>query len=99
MTTQNFQAAKSLRNLYFARTIVQLIWAIAVIGVAQKDPGADATLLILYPLWDVAFSRTSGWVRPYLQLSNLSNTSYEEIPGVAMPGRSVIGGLEFILSH
>jgi iron complex outermembrane receptor protein len=52
-----------------------------------------------YPLWDFSFSRTTGWLRPYLQLSNLSNTEYEEIPGVAMPGRSVIGGLEFILSR
>jgi outer membrane cobalamin receptor len=52
-----------------------------------------------YPLWDLSFSRTSGWLRPYLQLSNLSDTQYEEIPGVAMPGRSVIGGLEFVLSR
>jgi outer membrane cobalamin receptor len=52
-----------------------------------------------YPLWDVSFSRATGWVRPYLQLSNLSSTSYEEIPGVVMPGRSIIGGLEFVLFH
>ena len=53
----------------------------------------------LYPLWDLSFCRTTGWARPYLQFSNLSNTNYEEIPGVAMPGRSVIGGVELILSR
>ena len=31
-------------------------------------------------------------------LSNLTDTQYQEIPGVAMPGRSVVFGLEFILS-
>lgn len=54
MTTQNPQAARSLRNLYFTRTVVQLIWAVAVIGVAAKNPALGASLLILYPLWDVA---------------------------------------------
>jgi uncharacterized membrane protein HdeD (DUF308 family) len=54
MTTQPPQATRSLRNLYFTRTIVQLIWAIAVIGVAVKNPSLAVTLLILYPLWDVA---------------------------------------------
>jgi outer membrane cobalamin receptor len=51
----------------------------------------------LYPLWDLSFCRTAGWARPYLQFSNLSNTDYEEIPRVAMPGRSVLGGVELIL--
>jgi iron complex outermembrane receptor protein len=36
-------------------------------------------------------------IRPYIQLANLSNTGYEEIPEVLMPSRSVIGGLEFVL--
>jgi outer membrane cobalamin receptor len=58
------------------------------IGVTQRYQ-RDA-----YPLWDVAVARTEGWIRPYLQLSNLSDTRYEEIPGVLMPGRSVIGGVE-----
>lgn len=50
-----------------------------------------------YAVWDLAASRSTGRIRPYLQLSNLSNTGYEEIPNVAMPGRSIIGGIEFIL--
>jgi hypothetical protein len=54
MTTQSLQAAKSLRNLYFVRTIVQVIWAGAVIGIGLKNPTVGAMLLILYPLWDIA---------------------------------------------
>jgi hypothetical protein len=54
MTTPTFQAARSLRNLYFVRTIVQAIWAGVVIATAVNNPALGATLLILYPLWDVA---------------------------------------------
>jgi len=50
-----------------------------------------------YAVWDAAASRSSGRIRPYLQLSNLSNTGYEEIPGVTLPGRSILGGVELIL--
>jgi iron complex outermembrane receptor protein len=34
-----------------------------------------------------------------LRLANLSNTGYEEIPGVLMPGRSITGGIAFTWSH
>ena len=64
------------------------------VGVVQRV-AQDA-----YPVWDLAGARSRGRIRPYLQLSNLSNTDYEEIPGVAMPGRSVIGGIQIVLlSH
>lgn len=52
-----------------------------------------------YPVWDFAASRINGRVRPYIQLSNLSNTGYEEIPGVDMQGRSIIGGFQLVLHH
>jgi hypothetical protein len=29
---------------------------------------------------------------------NLSDTRYEEIPGVVMPGRSVVGGVELVFT-
>ena len=70
--------------------------AIAVrnrVGVTQRF-GQDA-----YPLWDIAATRARGRVRPYIQLSNLSNTGYEEISGVSMPGRSVIGGVEIVFGR
>ncbi|WP_263367939.1 TonB-dependent receptor plug domain-containing protein [Edaphobacter bradus] len=47
-----------------------------------------------YALWDVALARNSGRVRPYLRLLNLSNTSYQEIPGVPLQGRTIMGGAE-----
>jgi outer membrane cobalamin receptor len=51
-----------------------------------------------YPVWDMALTHESGigkWgrVRPYLRLANLSNTGYQEIVDVAMPGRSITGGV------
>jgi hypothetical protein len=38
-----------------------------------------------------------GRVRANLGFSNLSSTRYEEIANVAMPGRSVIFGLDLLL--
>jgi iron complex outermembrane recepter protein len=51
----------------------------------QRDP---------YGLWDLYGAWNRSRLRPFLQLSNVTATSYEEIPGVAMPGRSVLGGIE-----
>ena len=48
-----------------------------------------------YTLWDVGFARRTGHVRPYLRVLNLSNTTYEEIPGVPLQGRTIMGGAEF----
>ena len=50
-----------------------------------------------YPLVDFDAAYTRGVVHPFVRLSNLSNTSYQEVQGVAMPGRTVIGGLELVL--
>lgn len=52
-----------------------------------------------YPIWNAGFSRQAGLVRPYLRLDNLSNTGYQEITGVVMPGRSISGGLAISLRH
>ena len=46
--------AHSLRNLYFTRTVVQLLWAGIVLAEAVSNPTLAAALLIFYPLWDVA---------------------------------------------
>ncbi len=48
-----------------------------------------------YALWDLFLARSRGRWRPFLQLTNLTATAYEEIPGVAMPGRAIFGGVEF----
>ncbi|WP_433974600.1 TonB-dependent receptor plug domain-containing protein [Tunturiibacter lichenicola] len=48
-----------------------------------------------YPLWDIALSRNTGHLRPYLRLLNLSNTGYQEIPDVPLQGRTIMAGTEF----
>lgn len=50
-----------------------------------------------YALWDVYAALPHGKVHPFLQISNLANSSYQEILGVPMPGRTVIGGVELVL--
>jgi outer membrane receptor protein involved in Fe transport len=47
------------------------------------------------PLWDIALSRNTGHLRPYLRALNLSNTGYQEIPQVPLQGRTIMAGAEF----
>lgn len=47
-----------------------------------------------YPLWDVSIARDTGHFRPYVRLLNLSDTSYQEIPGVPLQGRTIMAGAE-----
>ncbi len=47
-----------------------------------------------YPLLEVSLGRQFAHVQPYVQFTNLTNTGYEEIPGVRMPGRAVVAGVE-----
>ncbi len=46
-----------------------------------------------YPLWDAGLARNTGRIRPYLRLLNLAGTGYEEIVGVPMQGRTILGGI------
>lgn len=73
-----------LRGAYLVRTRV------AVTQRYQQTP---------YPVWDVETVREKGWLHPYLHMANLSNTGYQEIVDVPMPGRSFQGGMEIELSH
>jgi iron complex outermembrane receptor protein len=50
-----------------------------------------------YGLWDLYLARTSGAWNPFLQIANITSTLYQEIPGVAMPGRSLVIGFEYVL--
>jgi iron complex outermembrane recepter protein len=50
-----------------------------------------------YGLWDAALAREFSHVAAHLVLSNITDTQYQEIPGVIMPGRSVVFGLDFSL--
>ena len=55
----------------------------------QQDP---------YAVWDVSLAREAGRIHPYLQMTNLTNTAYQEIAGVPMPGRAFTGGIELVLT-
>jgi iron complex outermembrane receptor protein len=46
-----------------------------------------------YPLWSLALTRTNGLIRPYLRVQDIANVSYQELPGVPLPGRTIVGGI------
>lgn len=50
-----------------------------------------------YGVWDTYLTYQRGRLHPFLQLTNLTGTSYQEIPGVPMPGRGIMGGIEFVI--
>jgi iron complex outermembrane receptor protein len=50
-----------------------------------------------YGLWDVYFARSTGRFHPFLQFTNLTNTSYQEVQMVSMPGRAVVAGVEIAI--
>jgi iron complex outermembrane recepter protein len=52
-----------------------------------------------YALWDVYAGLSRGTVHPFVQMSNVTATSYQEIQGVRMPGRTVIGGVEWVVKR
>ena len=47
----------------------------------------------VYPVWNATLTRDDWKVRPYLRLMNASNTGYQEITGVNMPPRTIMGGI------
>ena len=52
-----------------------------------------------YPLAEFAATRSFGILSPYFEVTNVTNTGYEEIEGVRMPGRTYLGGMEFRLTR
>jgi iron complex outermembrane receptor protein len=50
-----------------------------------------------YGLWDIYLARSTGRIHPFIQLTNLTNTSYQEVQMVAMPGRAVVAGVEAVI--
>ena len=69
------------------------------LAIAQpyQQPGVPPWNASPYPVWNAALTRNASRLRPYLRLDNLSNTGYQEINGVAMPGRSITGGISIAL--
>jgi iron complex outermembrane receptor protein len=43
-----------------------------------------------YALWDIYGAWGEHAVRPFLQLTNITATHYEEVAGVVMPGRAIV---------
>ncbi len=50
-----------------------------------------------YAIWDAGAAYARGRVRPFLQLTNLTAASYQEVLGVSMPGRGIVGGVELVI--
>jgi len=50
-----------------------------------------------YVLCEIYAAMPHGKVHPFLQVSNVANTSYAEVQGVVMPGRQIMGGVELVL--
>jgi iron complex outermembrane receptor protein len=50
-----------------------------------------------YALWDASLGREFKNLSAHLALANLTNTGYREIQGVAMPGRSVVFGMDVFI--
>ncbi|MEO8597676.1 MAG: TonB-dependent receptor [Candidatus Solibacter sp.] len=50
----------------------------------------------LYALWDIYAALPHGKFHPFLQVANVTNSSYQSTHGVIMPGRTIVGGIELV---
>ena len=50
-----------------------------------------------YALFDVSAGYSKGRLHPFLRLTNLGDARYQEIEGVAMPGRAAMAGVEWAI--
>ena len=51
----------------------------------------------VYPVWDASAAYQARRVQPYIQATNLSNSDYQEIVGVPMPGRAFLAGVQVVI--
>ena len=61
------------------------------IGVVERYSGNP------YGVLDVSVARIRGAVRPYLHVSNLTDTAFQEFFAVPAPGRSAVIGVEWVV--
>ena len=61
------------------------------IGVLQRY-GAPS-----YALWDASAAFNRSRLHPFLQVTNMTGTRYQQIQGVVMPGRAYIAGCELVI--
>jgi len=50
-----------------------------------------------YAIWDASAGYANGRFRPFVQLTNITSTVYQDIPLVAMPKRGIVGGVELYI--
>jgi len=62
------------------------------IAKSYQQPGNAPFNANAYPMWNATITREAWRIRPYLRLTNLSNTGYQQIVGVSMPPRTIMGG-------
>ncbi len=68
------------------------ILARTLVGVTQRYAREP------YAVWDAAFAREFGALGVRASFSNLTDTRYQEIQGVTMPGRSMVFGFEYSIA-
>ncbi|MGD0498867.1 MAG: TonB-dependent receptor [Bryobacteraceae bacterium] len=61
------------------------------VGVLQRYAASS------YALWDASAAYHRSRLHPYIQLSNITNTGYQQIQGVIMSGRTYLAGCEMVL--
>jgi iron complex outermembrane receptor protein len=92
-------ALHGLQSEYVFNYPVQNIHAMWTAALAHSFTITNAVELaqryqqMVYPVWNVTAMHDAGRIRPYLRLTNLSNTGYKEISGVNMPPRAITGGI------
>jgi len=59
-----------------------------------RQPGNAPFNANAYPVWNATVTRDRWKLRPYLRLTNLSNTGYQQIAGVQMPPRAIMVGFQ-----
>jgi iron complex outermembrane receptor protein len=88
-TKYTFNYPSNNANVSWQASLPHGFLARSRLGVLQRV-GRDS-----YPLWDLYLADRRGRWTPFAQFTNLTNTSYQEIVGVDMPGRAAIAGVEW----
>lgn len=84
----NYPAHAAVTRWQWAPRNVMIQTRLGVTSRLRRDP---------YAVWDLYAARTSGRWNPFLHFTNLTATRYEEIPGVAMPGRTAVFGVQCVV--
>ena len=79
-------------NVEWIATLHQLDLRMKVAAAQRYQRATYATL-------DFSAARSTGRVRPYLQMTNLTNTGYFEITNIRMQGRAFVGGLQLVFGR